>query len=212
MRILLTGGSGQLGRELRKLRTYFAPSHVDCDITDRAAVSAVLAEAQPDLILHAAAYTNTARPDVDADAAVQCWRTNVIGTRNLTVATCPIVLISTESALCPHNFYVCTKLQAELEVARHAHGHTIVRTSFRDDPFEYPRAATDMLTIGDSVPIIAKLIDAQLDQPPANGIVWLGTGVKTMYELARRTRPDVVGAPRADISPTLPSMEGLRDV
>lgn len=211
MKVLLTGGSGQLGSELQKLRNYWAPSHERMDITDEQSVFWELSAAiKPDLILHAAAYTNTSAPDTHPQAASQCFRTNVLGTRYIVnQAQCPIIFISTETAIEPYNFYALTKVQAELEIRRHKYPYVIVRTSFRDDPFEYPQAATDMYTIADTVPRIASLINELIDRPITNTLAYVGTGCKTMYELARQTRPDVVGLPRAEIDSRLPEMRGL---
>jgi dTDP-4-dehydrorhamnose reductase len=213
VRILLTGGSGRLGTELRKLRGYTAPDHDDLDVTRPEHVARTLAEVQPDLIVHAAAYTDTSLPDRVPVEAVRCWRTNVLGTRNIVdLATCPILHISTESVAHPYNFYCCTKLQAEHEVALHRHGFTIARLGFRPDPFPFAKAATDMWTLGDTTAVVAGLVDKLIDQPPANGVVYVGTGLKTVYELAQRTRPDVEGVRRAAISPRLPAMVELTDV
>lgn len=183
------------------------------DITDPDKVSKVLGAYNPDVIVHAAAYTDTLKPDIDATEAVKCYQVNVLGTRNVVQhATCPIIYISTESALEPYNFYVLTKLQGELEIMQHKLGYRILRTSFRDDPFEYPKAPTDMLTLADSVANIAPLLDAYVDEAPANDMQYVGTGVKTVYELAKMTRPDVIGLPRKMIYSRLPAMEGLRSV
>lgn len=214
MKVLLTGGSGQLGTELCKLRNYWAPPHEVMDITDEQSVYWELSKTiKPDLIVHAAAYTDTSKPDNLPQAAYSCFRTNVLGTRYLVKhAQCPIIFISTETALEPYNFYAITKVQAELEIRGHRHPYLIVRTSFRDDPFEYPKAATDMYTIADTVQKIAPLIDALVDQPFTNTLAYIGTGCKTVYELARQTRPDVVGLPRAEIDARLPEMRGLLNV
>ncbi len=213
MNILLTGGSGQLGQELIKLRDFIAPTHKQMDITDPDSVAKYLGNRQVDLIVHAAAYTDTLKPDVNDVEAVKCWRTNVLGTRNLVEqATCPIVFISTESAIEPYNFYILTKMQAEHEIRLHEHGYTIIRTSFRSDPFEYPKAPTDMYTIAGSVADIAAMINEYLDKPIKNKLVYLGEWVQTVYELAKKTRPDVVGMPRKQIFKRLPEMRGLLDV
>lgn len=213
--ILLTGGSGQLGQELQKHREYIAPTHAEMDITDPDSILRFIGRHSIDMILHSAAYTGTLKPDVDPVEAAECFRVNVLGTRNLVAqANCPITYISTESAVEPYNFYILTKIQGEHEVRLHKYGAHIIRTSFRKIPFEYPRAATDMLTIADTDVRIAELIDAAIEQglPMDGSISYIGTGVKTMYELARETRPDVEGVPRAEIFPRLPAMEGLRDV
>jgi dTDP-4-dehydrorhamnose reductase len=212
MKILLTGGSGQLGQELLKLRKYLAPTHAEMDITDESSVKKYLAKHKPDLIVHAAAYTNTGLPERDGAAAAECYRVNVLGTRNIVAnANVPIVFISSESVLEPHNFYVLTKIQAEREVMRHDH-YKIVRTSFRANPFEYDKAATDMLTLADVVEKIAPLIDKTVDLPCENNIVYIGTGVKTVYDLAKQTRPDVLPVTRDDLQANLPAMHSLLNI
>lgn len=209
--ILLTGGTGQLGRELLQLGDYIAPSRSELDITDPDMVNSYVWGSGASLIVHAAAYTNTRAPDNNPAAAWECFRTNVLGTRNLvSAARCPIILISTECVLEPWNFYISTKLQAEREVQRHRHGYMVLRTSFRSDPFEYPRAFTDMWTIGDSDHVIAKLIHSAVHQDAITDAVrWVGTGAKTMYQLAMTTRPEVKPMVRHDISSAIPSFEYL---
>lgn len=209
--ILLTGGSGQLGQELQKLSDFYAPSRAELDITNQKQIYQVLQELQPDLIVHAAAYTNTLGADYDTDQMVTCWQTNVMGTRNLVdYARCPIIYISTEAVIHPYSFYVLSKLQGELEVSRHKLGYTIVRTSFRESPFEYRHAFTDMWTIGDYTPQIAQLLIELIEQRSVqNRTVWLGTGTKTVFQLAQRSNPDVRPILRSEISPYLPSLEEL---
>lgn len=213
MKVLLTGGSGQLGQELLRHRDYLAPTHAEMDLTDPDQVAKYLGKHNPDLILHAAAYTDTLKPDNDPKEAAKCFEVNVLGTRNLVrQAACPIIFVSTESALEPYNFYILTKVQAEHEIRLHKYGYVILRTSFRDDPFEYPKAPTDMYTIADTVGRIAALVDSEVDRPIDDSMRYVGTGCKTVYELAKQTRPDVVGLPRAEIFPRLPEMKGLKDV
>lgn len=212
MKILLTGGSGQLGQELLRLRKFLAPSHEVMDITNVDSIKKYLSKYKPDLIVHAAAYTNTSLPERDAAAAAECYRVNVIGTRNLvSQAACPIIFISSESVLEPHNFYVLTKIQAEKEIAKHDR-YKIVRTSFRCNPFEYNKAAVDMLTLADVVEKIAPLINKTVDLPCENNIVYVGTGVKTVYDLAKQTRPDVQAVTRNDLQADLPAMHSLLNI
>lgn len=213
MKVLLTGGSGQLGQELLRHRDYLAPTHSEMDLTDPDQVAKYLGRHNPDLILHAAAYTDTLKPDNDPEEAAKCYEVNVLGTRNLVrQAACPIIYVSTESALEPYNFYILTKIQGEHEIKLHKYGYVILRTSFRDDPFEYPKAPTDMYTIADTVGRIAALVDSEVDRPIDDSMRYVGTGCKTVYELAKQTRPDVVGLPRAEIFARLPEMKGLKDV
>jgi dTDP-4-dehydrorhamnose reductase len=199
-KILLTGGSGQLGTELIKLRQYLTPSRHEMNIISEESVENYLTTHDYSLIIHAAAYTNVHLPESNPQEAFLCYSTNVLGTRYIVKFTkSPIIFISTETVLNPYNFYNLTKLQAENEVKKCKKSFSIIRTSFRNNPFEYEMAPDDMLTIGDSVEIIAKLIDKFCDLSMTNDINYVGTGVKTMYELAIKTRKNVKRGKITDI-------------
>lgn len=79
-KVLVTGAGGQLGRELVLTK----PAEVECvavsrkelDIGDSAAVSQLLAEVRPDLVLNAAAYTAVDKAESNAEIA---WRANAEG-------------------------------------------------------------------------------------------------------------------------------------
>lgn len=212
-KILLTGSTGQLGSELTKLRSYLTPTRQDMDITKDSAVKDYLSTNSYDLIVHAAAYTKVQLPESSSDEALLCHSTNVFGTRNIVRhSKSPIIFISTETVLHPYNFYNITKLQAENEIKKFKGGYLIVRTSFRSNPFEYPAAPDDMLTIGDSVEVIAKLIDKLCDLPVNNTTCYVGTGVKTMYDLAIKTRKDVKRIKVSDIPFPISNMYELLNI
>jgi dTDP-4-dehydrorhamnose reductase len=73
MRVLITGGAGQLGRALQ---TAFegdqvnALGHSALDITDREQVSQAISSLRPDVVIHAAAWTDTAGCERDPDRAM----------------------------------------------------------------------------------------------------------------------------------------------
>ena len=210
-RILLTGGSGLLGKELRKYYGYLSPSHREMDITDAGSVKKVINKYKPELIVHAAAYTDVSGADKEPDDMAACYLVNVIGTRNIVNCTnqIPIIYISSEYVLEPVNFYALTKLQGEKEIER-AKKYYIIRTLFKPMPFEHPGACTDMWTLGDYADIIAPLIHKFI-QDPKGRLVYIGTGKKTIYELAKRSRPDVKPITRAMIDVRLPSLDFLED-
>jgi dTDP-4-dehydrorhamnose reductase len=63
MRILITGGRGQLGRALEDVFQgdgVWAPGHAELDVTDRNQVQQAIERLRPDIVLHAAAWTDTA--------------------------------------------------------------------------------------------------------------------------------------------------------
>ncbi|GHF37222.1 dTDP-4-dehydrorhamnose reductase [Deinococcus metalli] len=222
MTVLLTGGSGRLGRELRRLMPeVVAPTSQELDVTEAAQVLSVVREVTPEVIVHAAAYTDVTRAETERAA---CWAVNVSGTRHVAAATTAVnaklVHISTDYVFSGEmggyregdtpgpvaNHYALTKLVAE-EAARSAREHLIIRTSFRPRDFAYPVAFTDMYTSQDYVDVLAPLLadvirHARVIQEP---VLHVGTGRKSVYELARRRRPDVKSGLRAQAGVVLPA-------
>ena len=100
MKIFLTGAEGQLGRELQKRLqgTDFLPTDVkEVDITDEAAVAAMIGSYKPDVVIHGAAWTQVDAAEEKVDLA---YRVNAIGTQNIAMACCEVnaamVYISTD--------------------------------------------------------------------------------------------------------------------
>ncbi len=88
MRILVTGAGGQLGREL--VDAFDAPHRdvVACDrgvldVSDRDQCLQVVATVAPDVVVHAAAWTDVDGCQTDPDKA---WRVNALGTRHVAEA------------------------------------------------------------------------------------------------------------------------------
>ncbi len=86
MRIFITGNEGQLGRALRSALAEHTLSGCDLpelDITDRTAIGAAIADFCPDVVLHAAAWTDVDGCARDPDRA---YRANGLGTQNVALA------------------------------------------------------------------------------------------------------------------------------
>ncbi len=98
MKILITGSSGMLGSALRQelvnaheimgLDVREAQGSglkgvIKCDITDQAEVSKAICEISPDLVIHAAAYTDVDECEIHPDRAYQI---NAAGARNVALA------------------------------------------------------------------------------------------------------------------------------
>ncbi len=86
MRIFITGDKGQLGRALRDALAGHALAGCDLpelSITNRAAIGAAVTDFAPDVVIHAAAWT-----DVDGCAREpgKAYLINAIGTQNVTLA------------------------------------------------------------------------------------------------------------------------------
>ena len=73
-RILLTGATGQVGWELARaltpLGTVLAPGRAQLDLAQPQTLAAAVAEAQPDVIVNAAAYTAVDKAEEDTAAAM----------------------------------------------------------------------------------------------------------------------------------------------
>jgi len=86
MRIFVTGNRGQLGRELTGALAAHAVDGgdlPDLDITDAGATRRIIGGARPDIVVHAAALTDTRLCEDDPDLA---HRVNGLGTRNVSLA------------------------------------------------------------------------------------------------------------------------------
>lgn len=151
MKYLITGANGQLGQELQKLLRereldFVAFDSKQLDITDREAVLAAFKKVQPDVVLHAAAYTKV---DLAEDEGHELnWQVNVNGTKNIADAAelhdAKLVAVSTDyvfdgtngedyletDPVNPKNAYGRAKLAGELAVTEsHANAY-IIRTSW----------------------------------------------------------------------------------
>lgn len=202
--MLLTGGSGLLGTELRKLGVEFdAPTRDELDISDAAAVSRYVASGSYDMIIHAAAVTNNR--DIEANPAA-ALEVNIKGTTNLAQACLGtrvrLVFLSTDyvyqgdrgnyvesDPVLPTNLYAWTKLAGEAAVCAVAN-HLIIRTSFGSPTFDYAAAFTDKWSSKEYVDIIApELLRAA--RSPLTGVINIGGARRTIYDYAVSRNPDV---------------------
>lgn len=189
-RVLVTGGSGRLAFELKK---HLEAEYVGIENFD---FIYQVPKGEYDLILHLGAYTDVQKAEKEIK---KCFDTNVIGTYNLVEAykDTPFIYISTEYANKPLGVYALSKQLGEEVVKTHSN-YLILRTSFKPTPFPFPYAYEDQYTQGDYVDVIAEKLSTKVKNWLFNGInhqndiQYLGTGRKTMFEMAQRTRPDVL--------------------
>ena len=197
--ILLTGGSGLLGRELRKHIECYAPPREEFDIIS-GPLNPIIPEVQ--LIVHCAAYTDVVGAETHKQ---ECYDTNVIGTRNLASLGIPMLYISTEYVFDgtkgnyseedypnPQNFYALTKLLGEYEATK-VPQHSVIRCLFKPRPFEHDAALSDQFTSGDYVDTVAKEIAhaiRKFNSLPT--VLHIGTGRKSTYNLAKETKPNII--------------------
>jgi len=181
---LITGGSGKLGTELKKHLTGFYPTKDELNVTR-------FFNAPPcDLVVHMASYTNVDKAELDKKL---CFRTNVLGTYRMLEHFWdkPFVFISSEHAPFEGTYFE-SKLIGEMLVKRLAYRYLIIRTLFKPSPWPWEYAFTDQMTQGDYVDVIAPLIAKEINSWDGKSkTVFVGTGRKSMFELAKRTKPDV---------------------
>lgn len=183
-KILLTGGFGRLGTELRKYLDTTSPTLDEMDILK----PETYIQEDFDMIIHCAAYVDLVK--AEKEDKILCYMTNVLGTKWLRefYKYSKFIYISSEYASNPVNWYSWTKLWGENVVKETDGNYLIVRTSFRPRPFQHIKACVDQWTIADYVDIIAPKIIEVLYK---SGTVWIGTKRKTTYELAKQTKPDI---------------------
>lgn len=153
MRVLVTGAKGQLGSDVvnelnsRKYETIGVDIE-EMDITDPESVNKIVVKANPDVVIHCAAWTAVdAAEDRDNISIVRS--VNVEGTKNIANACkkldCKMIYISTDYVFsgrgtdpwkpdcrnyAPLNVYGQTKLEGELAVAGTLDKYFIVRIAW----------------------------------------------------------------------------------
>lgn len=148
MRVLITGGHGQLARALREAVTghqLFALGRTELDVTDVVDIRRVVDKIAPDVVIHAAAWTDTAGCESNPERAMMV---NGEGSR-LVAEACrrtdaALLYISTNEVFDglrespyregddpnPLNAYARSKLAGERHVRSILERHWIVRTAW----------------------------------------------------------------------------------
>jgi dTDP-4-dehydrorhamnose reductase len=196
-RILVTGGSGLLGGELKALLPgALFPTSAEFNVTDGAGMERYLQGRDVRTLLHGAAFTSP--PKVDK-APLQALEVNIQGTANV-VRLCMardirLVYISTdyvfrgdqgnyreEDPVYPVNKYAWSKLGGECAVRMYDNA-LIVRTTFGPNVFPYEKAFCDQWTSRESVRAIAAKIRTLLDHD-VRGVIHVGGPRRTVHEYA----------------------------
>lgn len=149
MRALIFGADGQLGRALQvaapKGAAVAAMSRAHCDLADRDAILRVFAEADPDVVFNAAAYTAVDAAEDDAIAAGRINRdapgwiaaaATEAGARLVHVSTDFVfggdtsTPYTVDAPTSPLGVYGQTKRDGELRVLEAGPRHLVVRTAW----------------------------------------------------------------------------------
>jgi len=201
-------GDGLLGSELVKQTgwDYISRKKDGIDFSDFRSYRDYLRDY--DEIINCIAYTNT----YDTDKTNH-WNINYDGVSNL-VKLCnlmdkKLIHISTdyiytnskeeasEEDVPVHcdNWYGYTKLLADGYIQLKSDNFLLLRGTHKKEPFPYDKAWLYQVGNFDYVSVISELI-IKLIKKNCSGIYNVGTEIKTMYELAKKTKTDV----RCDIN------------
>ena len=202
MKVLMLGGTGLLGSEFKKISDFILAGS-EIDITSESELYSKLNTINPDIILLAAAKTNSVDIDNNPISAIN---TNIVGVSNVTKYCIEnnirLVYISTDyvydskggnhkedGPINPFNFYAWTKLGGECSVRGHRDS-LIIRTSFGSTEYPYEYAYDNREVSKDYVDIIAPMIK-DLTLSEETGIINVGTDSKSLYEYALKRNPHV---------------------
>lgn len=174
--ILLTGGAGQVGAEVRRLAPagwrVMAPGRSELDLADADQIRRAAASRPWAAIVNCAAYTAVDRAESDPLTA---WRVNALAPAALAAAagaTTPLIHVSTDyvfdglkpspydecDAIGPLGVYGASKAAGELAVRTGARRHLILRTAWVVSPHGSNFVKT-MLRLGAERPVLPVVDD-----------------------------------------------------
>jgi len=208
MALLVTGGSGNLGKALVKtFPDCLYPTHSEMDITDQSAVFNFIKKHKPEIIIHAAALTGIPPCENNKDLA---WMTNIGGTNHLISAClshipdCHFVYVSTACVFYgdrgsyteqdlpyPKNYYALTKLIGEFVVNR-LPKYLVIRTNFVAwQKWPHPKAFVDRFGTYLFAEGVARGVKEAVEANMEGIVHVVGDRKMSIYELAKLTTPAV---------------------
>jgi dTDP-4-dehydrorhamnose reductase len=199
-RIVITGGTGRFGNELKKVKTnyrLFFPTKKKLDILKINTIRNFLKKTRPNFVIHLAGLS---RPMEEHDKNInKSINLNIIGTANL-VSICSklkikLIYFSTSyvypgkkgnykesDALLPWNNYGWSKLGGECAVQMYKNS-LILRVSMTEKPFIHKKAFANVkmnfMFHEDLAKILIKIIDRK-------GIINVGGPTQTVYKFAKK--------------------------
>jgi len=216
MRLIL--GDGLLGSELIKITgyPYLSRKKDQYDVLiggNMPILLRAILKYEVDLIINTIAYTDTYGKDKE-----KAWGVNVVWLDSL-IRFCNLHQIklvhistdylytyseenATEEDVPVHNrsWYGYSKLVGDALIQLHSNNYLICRSTHKPRPFPYSQAWINQVGNFDYVDKIAELI-LKLVNKKAYGVYNVGTGRKTMYDLARKTLRSVKKAEAGDLVP-----------
>ncbi len=202
MKVLITGGHGDLGLALSKVfKNAVSPTRKELDVTSKKLVEKFVLREMPDVLIHAAALVGVRECEENKELA---WNTNVEGTQNIVDALtklgnkCHLVYISTACVFAgeknkfyteydtpaPKNYYSLTKVCGEI-VTRQYQNSCTIRTNFvPKKQWKYSKAFCDRFGTYLFAGQVAEGIREVVKNKEAGIIHIAGDKRMSMYELA----------------------------
>lgn len=198
MKVLMTGGTGLLGKNIKKISSdWLYPSSDEFDVTDFESMNKYFqANNNVDCILHAAAFTSPVNVDNDPIRALEV---NIVGTANIIKLaqqhSLKVVYVSTDyvfdgnvgnysetDPINPVNKYAWSKLGGECAIRMYENS-VLVRCSFGANEFEHEKAFVDQWTSRIPVDELSKKL-LNVVQSDFLGVIHLGGERNSVYEYA----------------------------
>jgi len=107
---------------------------------------------------------------------------------------------------CDNSWYAYSKVLADELIMLNSNDYLICRCSHKAKPFPYEKAWGNYYTNADYVDVISELI-IKLINKGAIGIINVGTKAKTMLNLAKETKPNILGTLRPPYVPENVTMD-----
>ncbi len=195
MKVIITGEDGQLGLALQQTKPTgweIVPlNQIDLDITDGSAVTSVIKEYKPDLVINTAAYTAVDKAEEEVDTA---YRVNADGAANIARAAeetgARLIHVSTDfifdgyktepylptDEAKPINVYGASKLQGEQVVLSETMGKAVVlRTAwlYSADGHNFVKIMLRLMAEREELKIVADQIGSPTWARELAKVIWL---------------------------------------
>ncbi len=202
MKVLVAGSGGQLGRALAATApagvTLIAPPEADFDIANPDVVARVVAAAQPDLLVNAAAWTAVDKAEAEEDAALLINATAVgllaaaaaaAGARFVQISTDYVFDGRGHTPYAPHtppapaSAYGRTKLAGEQAAAAHHPAALIIRTAwvYAAAGNNFVRTMLRLMAERDEVRVVADQIGTPTHAASLARAIWALDGQFGLY-------------------------------
>ena len=199
-KVLITGGNGNLARELLKAsKEYiiYAPTKAEMDITDISSVEKAYKSFQPNYVIHAAAFTRPMNHhEIYPEISI---KTNIVGTSNIVMGclerNIKLIYISTDYVY-PGEKGDYIESEPVSPFSKVNDGVSKYGWSKLGGECAVRLLQNSLIYIKDAAPIIWRLIDY-------SGVINLGGTSQTVYEFVKKEFKDVLPLSRSEVGDVL---------